>query len=150
MSASVITTGAIGYGSFVLFAVGLVVPAVVLGVLTLILLLGVAGLLHRSADRGKAAEIAPSLLQRSLRTVGGFCLFVWLITQPEFDSLIHRLFHERGLLDARIVVGIGAYAVLITISLLREVSRLSDASIYAFLIRADELPSVDDSSPKPR
>ena len=150
MSASVIATGAMGYGSFVLIAVGQFLPAVVLGVLTLILLLGVAGLLHRSADRGKAGEIAPTVLQRSLRTVGYFCLFFWLITQPEFDSLIHRLLHERGLLNTRIVVGVGAYAVLITISLVREVSRLSDASIYAFLARADEQPGVDHSSPKPQ
>jgi hypothetical protein len=68
---------------------------------------------------------------RFARRLAEFLLIFWAFTLPEFDTLMHRLLHEGGLWDWRLLGAASLMAGNAIVAGLRRISTITDGELYA-------------------
>lgn len=65
------------------------------------------------------------------RRISELLLMFWVFTLPELDTLVHRLIHEDGLWDWRLLTAVLLMAGGSVISGLRRLAAITDRELYA-------------------
>ena len=133
MIASAIIAPCLIFAAVLLFAYGSGwgICAFVIGLMIAVMF--PAGIIYPRANTNHEATTGSAPVVKWAWRIAMVCLWIWLIQQPEFSSLLRRISDERALLDRWIIVPFAIFTTTVIYDGVRRVLRLTDEAIYRYL-----------------
>jgi hypothetical protein len=137
IKASAVTVPLLFFSSFLLFASRQVFWWLIPLIPAVILLVSFPRILTDASSQQTSRDALGRGWLLWVDRVAWYAIILWVITQPEIDAFLNRVFDAGGLWDWRLITAVAIVALCSIVWGLRRADQISDRAIYRYFTSSD-------------